>query len=235
MTETIEREVQQLYARRARWYDLTANLYYLMGLREERYRAELAGRLGLSHGDTVVEIGCGTGLNFRHLQRAVGRTGRIVGVDLTADMLAQAERRVRAAGWTNVELVHADAAEWTFPRANGVCSMLALSLSPRCDEILEHAAAALLPGGRVVILDLKLPPPPLSRALPAILPLVRPFGVTERHVRERPWEAIWGTLYRSLEDVHVDERYGGLLYFASGRAPRRGRTLGGGVTDGTTP
>ena len=57
-----------------------------------------AGRraLGLRPGDTVVDIACGTGLNFPLLEEAIGPDGRIVGVDLTDAMLAQAQRRIES-------------------------------------------------------------------------------------------------------------------------------------------
>lgn len=57
-------ELVSLYRRRAARYDFTANLYYLVGFREWRYRERGVESLHLQQGDTVVEIGCGTGLNF---------------------------------------------------------------------------------------------------------------------------------------------------------------------------
>jgi len=53
--------VVDLYRRRARRYNLTANLYYLIGYREYAYRKRAVAALDLAPGDTVVEIGCGTG------------------------------------------------------------------------------------------------------------------------------------------------------------------------------
>src|SRR5215472_10375480 len=44
-------------------------------------RARAVRRLGLQRGDRVLEVGCGTGRNFPHLVRAVGRTGHVYGVD----------------------------------------------------------------------------------------------------------------------------------------------------------
>jgi demethylmenaquinone methyltransferase/2-methoxy-6-polyprenyl-1,4-benzoquinol methylase len=102
-------EVQAVYRKRSRRNDFTANLYYLLGVREYHYRKLAVDALKLRPGDTVVEIGCGTGLNFPLLRAAVGETGRIVGVDLTPEMLAQARARAAEEGWRNVELVEADA------------------------------------------------------------------------------------------------------------------------------
>lgn len=75
-------EVIEVHRRRARRYDFTANLYYLIGFRLGAYRRAAVARLALRPGDTVVEVGCGTGLNFSLLERAVGTCGTIIGVDL---------------------------------------------------------------------------------------------------------------------------------------------------------
>jgi ubiquinone/menaquinone biosynthesis C-methylase UbiE len=58
-----------LYRKRAKRYDWTANLYYLIGFREWAYRKKAIAALSLNKGDTVVEIACGTGLNFALLVR----------------------------------------------------------------------------------------------------------------------------------------------------------------------
>ncbi len=99
------------YRKRARRYDRTSRLYYLQ--RAHRRRAVQA--LRLRPGDTVVEIACGTGLNFALIEQEIGPKGRIVGVDLTDAMLARAQHRIEANGWSNVSLAQADAAEFEFP------------------------------------------------------------------------------------------------------------------------
>ena len=55
----------QTYRKRAARYDFTANLYYLFGYREWKYRRLAVEALELQPGDNVLELGCGTGLNFR--------------------------------------------------------------------------------------------------------------------------------------------------------------------------
>lgn len=54
-------ELTALYRKRAKRYDWTANRYYLIGFREWAYRKKAVAALCLMRGDTVVEIGCGTG------------------------------------------------------------------------------------------------------------------------------------------------------------------------------
>jgi len=86
--------------------------------------------LALNQGDTVVDLGCGTGLNFCLLQEQVGPRGRIIGVDLTDAMLDQANTRIAAQDWSNVELVKSDVAGYVFPASvNGILSTFALTLA----------------------------------------------------------------------------------------------------------
>lgn len=54
--------------------------------------------LKLQPGDTVLELACGTGINFSLFQQYIGPTGQIIGVDLTDAMLDQAQKRVARQG-----------------------------------------------------------------------------------------------------------------------------------------
>lgn len=208
-------ETRDLYRRRAVHYDLVVRLYGLVGVRIDRYRKRAVEALALRPGDAVVDLGCGTGLNFPFLVRAVGPDGRVIGVDLTDAMLDQAARRVDEAGWDNVELVHADMTSYAFPDGvGGVLSTLALTLVPDYDAIIRTAARALRPGGRLAVFDMKRPegwPEPLVRL---VAWLNRPYGVSLDLAQRRPWESI----RRSLHQVVFQELYGGMLYLSVGEA-----------------
>ena len=115
--------VRDLYRARAGRYDISANLYYLIGFREAKYRKMALSALCLKPGDTAVEIGGGTGLNFQYTLQAIGKTGQLVGVDLTDAMLGKAESRIGRKGWKNVRLVQSDVAQYAFPSGiNGIYS-----------------------------------------------------------------------------------------------------------------
>lgn len=207
-------ELVDLYRKRAPNYDLSANLYYLLGFREWAYRKKAARALRLEPGDTVVEVGCGTGLNFGLLQGTVGEHGRIIGVDMTDAMLEEARERVESEGWRNVELVHSDAASFEFPEGtDGILSTFALTLVPEYDEVIRRGAGALKPGGRWVVADLKLPDGGWQKALlPLLLPLFRPFGVTLDLAERHPWES----LESHLSGFGMEEHYFGYTYVARG-------------------
>lgn len=215
--QTEQAVVAEIYRRRARWYDVTANLYYLIGFREQAYRRKAVVALRLRPGDTVVELGCGTGLNFPLLEDAIGPEGRIVGVDLTPEMLEVAEERVRRSNWRNVELVNADAASFRFPeRVDGVISTFAITLLERYDMAIRNAASALSPGGRLVILDLKRPAWAPDWLFRLGVRVVSPFGVRAELSHRCPWESMG----RCLEEVAVSDLYWGFAYIAAGETPR---------------
>ncbi len=206
-------QIINLYRRRAGKYDLTANLYYIIGVRESRYRKIAVSEMGLKLGDTVVEIGCGTGLNFKYLIKSVGSEGKVIGVDLTDKMLEKAKQRIQRNGWGNIELIHSDAADYQFPNGlNGVISTFALTLMPEYEEIMKKASEALAPGGRMVIADLKMPEKWPKWLVRFGLFITKPFGVTLDLTERKPWEK----MKRYFDIVRFNELYGGSLYIATG-------------------
>src|SRR5215813_11267280 len=72
---SFQEHVLATYRDRARHYDITANLYYLLGFRVQASRRRAVRALALRPGDTVVEIGCGTGLNFSLVEQVIGPEG----------------------------------------------------------------------------------------------------------------------------------------------------------------
>ncbi len=206
-------EILDLYRKRAKRYNFSANLYYLIGFRESKYRKMAITHLDLKPGDTVVEIGCGTGLNFEYFIQHIGKTGQIIGVDLTDAMLQQAELRVNSNDWRNVRLVQTDAAKYSFPSAiNGVFSSFALTLIPEYQNIIEQAWRSLDKGGKLVVLDLKKPEAWPLWAVKFGVILTKPFGVTLDLKDRKPWEV----MKSYFQNVTVTDLYGGFVYIAVG-------------------
>jgi demethylmenaquinone methyltransferase/2-methoxy-6-polyprenyl-1,4-benzoquinol methylase len=207
-------ETRDLYRKRAKRYDLAVQIYRLFGFKLEQYRQDTIAALTLKPGDSVVELGCGTGLNFVYVQRAIGSEGKIIGVDLTDAMLDVARERVAREGWTNVELVQADLAEWKFPvGVSGVYSTLALTLVPEYDMIIERASRALKPEGRLAVLDMKEPAGWPAWLVRFAAWLNKPFGVSIDLADRHPWESI----RRYLIETEYKEYYFGALYLCAGK------------------
>jgi len=170
----------------------------------------------------VVDIACGTGLNFALIEEAIGADGRIVGVDLTDAMLARAQDRIETNGWSNVSLVQADAADFEFPaEVDAILSTYALSQVPECADVITHGATALSGGGRWAVLDLMVPasaPRWLARLGTAV---VRPFASIDEWIMRRPWEAIRAAMQEELADLSWTELSFGTAFLAAGsRGPR---------------
>ena len=206
-----KRTVADLYRQQAKGYD-ASGISALQPWREKAVK-----RLDLRRGDLVVDVGCGTGLNFALVQAAIGPEGRIVGVDLTEAMLNQARQRVAENDWNNVELVQSDAAQYEFPgQVDGVLSTFALTFVPDSARVIQQGARALRPGRRWVVLDMAWPSGwPL--ALRRLLFMLTAYGITADVIQRRPWQTIWEAMEQNLVDVARQRFWLGFFYLACGR------------------
>lgn len=132
------RKLAESYDRRTRW------------IRGFRWIA--IARLGLRRGDVVLDVGCGTGVNFRFLEERVGDEGRIIGIDLSSDMLSEAEKKIASHEWTNVTLIEGPAEDVGHPRGSGRCSfhsrprhIAVVSCGRECDAISKARWSDLKP------------------------------------------------------------------------------------------
>ena len=162
----------------------------------------------------MLDLGCGTGLNFSLLQKKVGPGGRIIGVDVTDAMLEAATTRITARRWSNVHLVKSDAAAYVFPPVDGILSTFALTLVPAFDDVIRSGAFALLPGKRFVILDFKRPLGWfMNKAAPLLAKLLTgPFGGTIEMASRKPWLS----LEKRLALIQFTNLYLGGAYIAAG-------------------
>lgn len=209
-----QEELITLYRKRAKHYDKSG----ISGL--ESWRKQAVALLNLKRGDTVVDIGCGTGLNFVPLHEAVGEEGKIIGVDLTDAMLDQARRRVVEHGWRNIELVQSDATQYTFPdHVDGIISAFALSFIPDSKLVIENGSKALAPGRKWVVLDMAW-----RDGLPLWLQhglfFLSSWGITRDVIQRRPWKMVLQTMQQHLIEVERKLFWMGFFYLASGTRPR---------------
>jgi ubiquinone/menaquinone biosynthesis C-methylase UbiE len=212
----------ETYRKKAKHYDITSRFYPAPGYPQRAQRRRAVQALGLHPGDSVIDIACGTGLNFPLVEEVIGPAGRIVGVDLTDAMLARAQDRIGTNGWSNISLVQADAADFDFPtEADAILSTYALSQVPECAEVIAHGAAALSAGGRWVVLDLKIPDDAPRWLTQLGIATAGRFGSLEEWIGRRPWDAIHAAMQEELTDVSWTDLFFGTAFLAAGsRRPR---------------
>jgi demethylmenaquinone methyltransferase/2-methoxy-6-polyprenyl-1,4-benzoquinol methylase len=148
------------YNRMSRWYDLIA------GSTEAKYRNWGLEKLAARPGETVLEIGFGTGHCLVSLANAVGVTGRVTGLDISDGMLAIARERLREQGLSDrVDLHLGDAANLNFIEASsldGVFMSFTLELfdNPEIPRVLQECHRVLKPGGRLAVVAMTKTDPP---------------------------------------------------------------------------
>jgi ubiquinone/menaquinone biosynthesis C-methylase UbiE len=207
----------EVYRKKAKRYDLTSRLYPAPGYPQGGQRRRAVQALRLRPGDTVIDMACGTGLNFSLLEEAVGPEGRIVGVDLTDAMLDQARGRIETNSWSNLSLVQADAAEFDFPAGiDAILSTYALTQVPECREVIAHGAAALSAGGRWAVLDLKVPESTPRWLAQLGIATVRPFASIDEWIARSPWQEIRAAMQETLVDVSWTELFFGTAFLVAG-------------------
>ena len=147
--------LKERYARHAADYDKGKRF-------SDRIRPDAVRRLDLKPGETVLDLGCGTGLSFELLQEGVGPEGRIIGVELSPDMLEIAQEKIDRNGWQNVTLIQGDALEVEIP---GPLDAVLAFFVP--DILISQSAAtrmmdSIAPGGRLVAAGVKHAQGPLG-------------------------------------------------------------------------
>lgn len=213
-------EVRRLYDRLAPTYDVVAGAYQLLGGRRLVLRAvEL---LALRSGDTLVELGCGTGVNLPRLARAVGPTGAVVGVDLSPGMLGRARDRLPIEGGAAVELVHADVRDYELPpNTRGVLAAFALEMVPEYDDVIARACRTLAAtGGRLAVSGLRRSPDWPEWLVRLGILVNRPFGVSRAYAELHPWDAV----RRHADEIAFETALFGAVYLSvgdPGAVPRR--------------
>jgi SAM-dependent methyltransferase len=176
-------------------------------------RRQAVKRLRLTPGGSVLEVGCGSGANLAYLLQAVGPAGRVVGVDLSPEMIAAARARVRRRGWSRIELIESAAESLHLDEQFDALLLFAMHDVFTSPAGIDRCLAHVRPGGRIVAVGPVLASGRLGRLVNPVLGAVfQRFAVSSLD-RDQPWRL----LAERIPGLHIERLGPGVLFLASGK------------------
>jgi len=159
-------------------YNLFNKLYFL--------RKKAIKKLNLKQNYKVLDIACGTGLNFKHIEKLIKNNGKIIAIDYTKEMLKQAKKLIKKNNYTNIKLIKANAENIKLKtNFDAIISTLGFSSIPNHKAALKNAVNSLKKGKKLVMLEGKLFN---FKPLNIIMPLLR-------------WSKSWDKNKNLIKDV----------------------------------
>ena len=194
-----------LYERSASDYDRATRRYL-------PFRMSAIERLRLRPGDRVIDVACGTGINFPYLAYHVGPRGEIVGVDSSPDMIRQAAERASRERKTKVTLIEAKVEEAELGDAADAALFSLTHDVLQSPEAVHNVVSHLKPGGRVAAFGAKWAPRwrlPVNGYV---------WWKSRRYVTNfSGLDAPWRLLEEAVEELEIEETGFGGAYIAWGR------------------
>jgi ubiquinone/menaquinone biosynthesis C-methylase UbiE len=154
---------EDMVMRRPKKFELWNALSFL-GRRRSSYD-RLVKLAGIGRGDRVLDLGCGTGYLTRRAARATGSTGRVVGIDPSAEAIAYARRK--SPPWCDYQVTGGDAVEGADAGFDVAVSSLAMHHVPpdRREATMAEIHRLVRPGGRLLIAEFRPPTTTLGRTV----------------------------------------------------------------------
>lgn len=195
---------------RAKYRTLAASYDRRLGVGRALHRRAV-DRLAPQPGESILDVGCGTGLSFEPVERRIGSAGSLVGIELSQEMREQAESRVRSHGWHNVTLIQGRAQEVELPTGLDAALLVLTHDVMRSREAMTNVIRSLRPGGRIVAAGSRRPPR-WTGPLRAYVQLKARRYVTTFEGFDAPWSVLAGLVV----DLEVELILLGAAYIASG-------------------
>jgi ubiquinone/menaquinone biosynthesis C-methylase UbiE len=140
-------------------YDTLSRIYdYTLGLVRHNYAKTGLQRLSITEGETVLEVGFGTGDCLKQITELVGPAGKACGIDISRGMIERTKRRLEKAGLAGaVELCCGDATNMPFNENTFDAVFMSFTLevfdTPDMPKLLAQIKKVLKPDGRLGIVD----------------------------------------------------------------------------------
>lgn len=178
-------------------------------------RAATVRHLDPQPGERILEVGCGTGRNFPLLIEAIGPHGHLYGVDFAEQMLMRARALCTKRGWRNVTLLESDATQYSLPESvDAALFSLSYATMAQHRAALRHAWSWLRLGGRLVVMDAKIPAGVWGKLVgPAM------YWISRASVLGNPDERPWEHLRALTAQVELHEMALGTYYVCKGTKP----------------
>lgn len=141
------------YAKSPLLYNFFSKLSFL----GKNLRKKAIKKLNLKKGDIVLDIACGTGLNFKYIEKIIGNKGKIIAIDYTKEILNITKKLIKKNNYNNIKLIKEDAANIKLNQNfDAIISILGFSSIPAHKKALINSINQLKKGKKLVMLEGKL-------------------------------------------------------------------------------
>lgn len=176
------------------------------------WRERLVAGVAPTVGDTVLDVGCGPGLNIAALQAAVGPSGTIIAIERSVPLLTVAAVRVARRGWDNVELINADPARVELSLRADAAVFAAAPDVLDCPRAVANILRQLRPDAAVGAGGWKWPTPAWLWPLRIAVALHQRRDPRDPRGYEQPWRVLAAQLADRHTRLHISEVGFGIGY-----------------------
>jgi demethylmenaquinone methyltransferase/2-methoxy-6-polyprenyl-1,4-benzoquinol methylase len=209
----IAKNVEKIYAGKvAKKYDMSMSHLFA------KLKNQAFNNSSLKKGDKVLVFCCGTGLDFPHLLKIIGKDGKIIGVDFSSEMLQIAKRKIEKNNWENIEIIEADVTKFKDKLDNkanvGICT-LGMSIIPEYKNAYYNLLSNVKKQGEIIIGDMQLASGWYAKLNPFTILLAKRYGGTyEGHQNSLK---LYFLMKKELKNVKKREFFFNAYYYCIGK------------------